>query len=853
MNGNSDLRLNTQALKADYMLGITICVLFLMSIAIASANGSWFEALSIGIPTMVLPWVLIRTLPTTLVTRLSISIALMIFSALFIQQLHGMSEAHFSIFVLLALTLFYRDWRPILAAALVISIHHVAFNFLQVGNTGFYVFAQGANLEMLIIHALSVVFEAGLLIYMAVSLNKEAHLLGVEPSELADIANKIAKGDFTSMIKLKDDHQTSLSFSINRVAISIQAMIEDMVILSKDAVEGKLTSRADASKHQGDFRKVVEGVNATLNAVISPLNVTANYLESMSKGHIPDKITEEYNGDFNNIKNNLNTCIDAINALVNDANYLTTEAVKGNLSTRADASQHQVDFRKIVEGVNKTLDAVITPLNLAATYVESIAKGNMPVIITDTYNGDFDTIKNNLNQCIKSINTLISETYLMSEQHDLGDIDIKIDESKFNGSYQEMAKKINYMVFQHVTITKQAMQCLEGIGFGDFDTPMVKLPGKKVFINHTVEQIRGNLKAVSADAKMLSEAATDGRVTVRADATKFKGEFNQIIVGINNTLDMIVKPIIAVKDAAESINSAASEIASGNNDLSQRTEQQASSLEETASSMEKLASTVKQNAENANQANQLAMTATSVAVKGGEVVNQVVATMASINESALKIEDIISVIDGIAFQTNILALNAAVEAARAGEQGRGFAVVADEVRHLAQRSSSAAKEIKILISDSVSKTAEGTVQVENAGRTMKEVVNSVKSVSDIIAEIAAASIEQSTGIDEVNAAVTSMDETTQQNAALVEQAAAAAESLLEQANALNAAVDVFKLDTISSIADRRSVNSPLRASSTSKKYNNSNANPKNKSTASRPKVIALAPAKSSAANAWEEF
>jgi methyl-accepting chemotaxis protein len=238
---------------------------------------------------------------------------------------------------------------------------------------------------------------------------------------------------------------------------------------------------------------------------------------------------------------------------------------------------------------------------------------------------------------------------------------------------------------------------------------------------------------------------------------------------------------------------ASKEIASGNADLSSRTEEQASSLEETASSMEELTSTVKQNAENAKQANQLAAGASEVAVKGGTVVGQVVTTMSSINESSKKIVDIISVIDGIAFQTNILALNAAVEAARAGEQGRGFAVVATEVRTLAQRSAAAAKEIKELIGDSVEKVGAGTKLVDEAGKTMEEIVSSVKRVTDIMAEITAASQEQSAGIEQVNTAITQMDEVTQQNAALVEEAAAAAESMEEQAGNLATAVAIFKL------------------------------------------------------------
>jgi methyl-accepting chemotaxis protein len=239
---------------------------------------------------------------------------------------------------------------------------------------------------------------------------------------------------------------------------------------------------------------------------------------------------------------------------------------------------------------------------------------------------------------------------------------------------------------------------------------------------------------------------------------------------------------------------APSEIASGNADLSSRTESQASALEETASSMEELTSTVKQNAENAQQANQLVVSASDVALRGGEVVGQVVNTMSSIKESSRKIVDIIGVIDGIAFQTNILALNAAVEAARAGEQGRGFAVVASEVRNLAQRSAGAAKEIKALISDSVEKVDAGSQLVDQAGKTMNEIVTSVQHVADIMSEVTAASQEQSAGIEQVNRAIAQMDEITQQNAALVEQASAAAQSMQDQAGGLSQAVSVFKLD-----------------------------------------------------------
>jgi methyl-accepting chemotaxis protein len=366
-----------------------------------------------------------------------------------------------------------------------------------------------------------------------------------------------------------------------------------------------------------------------------------------------------------------------IRSLVEDANMLSVAALDGRLDARADANKHAGDYRKVVEGVNATLNSVMEKNALA----ELIQK---------------DEIASVLSQSVSEVQDVV------------------------------LAAKANDL------------------------TRRIALEGKRP-------------------------------------------EIASLCGGVNDLIESISVIIGQIKDAGMTINIATKEISRGNSDLSQRTEEQASSLEETASSMEELASTVKQNADNAKQANLLALTASSVAVKGGAVVSDVVMTMVSINESARKIEDIISVIDGIAFQTNILALNAAVEAARAGEQGRGFAVVAGEVRNLAQRSASAAKEIKGLITDSVNKTAEGTRQVEVAGKTMEEVVTSAKRVADIVAEISAASAEQSSGIDQVNDAITQMDSVTQQNAALVEQAAAAAESLLDQANVLAESVSRFKL------------------------------------------------------------
>jgi methyl-accepting chemotaxis protein len=345
-----------------------------------------------------------------------------------------------------------------------------------------------------------------------------------------------------------------------------------------------------------------------------------------------------------------------------------------------------------------------------------------------------------------------------------------------------------------VAVEEEVSAIIAGAASGDFSRRIDASEMKGFFRKVSTginELLEGSSRALDDVGSMLTRIS-QGDLTRKID-TEYQGVLGRLRDDANVTVDNLQEIIFSIKSATDAINTAAQEIASGNQDLSGRTEQQASSLEETASSMEELTSTVRQNADNARQANELANNAQRVAEKGGQVVGQVVETMGAIHQASNRISDIISVIDGIAFQTNILALNAAVEAARAGEQGRGFAVVATEVRNLAQRSAAAAKEIKTLISDSVDKVQTGGRLVDQAGQTMGEVVASIQRVAKIMADISHASREQSAGIEQVGLAVSHMDEMTQQNAALVEQAAAAAESLEEQARSLADSVAIFRL------------------------------------------------------------
>ncbi len=427
--------------------------------------------------------------------------------------------------------------------------------------------------------------------------------------------------------------------------------------------------------------------------------------------------------------------------------------------------------------------------------VAAANKGDFSVKIeTASLQGFARDIARELNQLSATVDGVFLDTIKVSQALAEGDLSLKITQD-YSGVYHQVKVSVNTTTEALIRIVNEIQTIVEAAATrGDFSVKM-ELTGKQGYtktlselLNRLSEVTDGGLRDIMRVSKAL--AAGDLTQTVIRD---YPGLFGQTRDGINTTVENLKMLVDQIKLAVQNINTGAGEIAEGNRDLSQRTELLAANLDESSSSMNELTATVRDNAQNAMQGNKLAIDANNVACKGGAAVGQVVGTMCSIYESSRKIVDITSVIDSIAFQTNILALNAAVEAARAGEQGRGFAVVAGEVRTLAHRSAAAAKEIKLLISDSVGKVENGIVLVEQAGQTMGEIVSSIKRVTDIMAEISQASNEQSTGIEQVNKAIAQMDDVTQQNAALVQQAASVADSLEDQAKNLTLSVSQFKL------------------------------------------------------------
>jgi methyl-accepting chemotaxis protein len=564
---------------------------------------------------------------------------------------------------------------------------------------------------------------------------------------------------------MKEGKQTEAKiFLLGTIRASQAAYTESVtkLINYQEELMKKTGDEADKGVQSALMMIIVLGIVAIVLGAVIALLIVRNLMKQL--GGEPDYAAEAVHkiaqgdlsanlaikpGDTTSLVYSLKTMQDSLRGIVAEIKKIVDDANKGDFTTKMDLNGKAGYTKELSDLLNQLSNTVDGAFKDTIRVADALARGDLSQKVTTEYQGAYNQVKVSVNTTADSLTKIVAEIRDIVAAANKGDFSIKLDMSGKAGYTKELSELLNQLSDTVDIAFKDTIHVAQSLAKGDLT------------------------QVVTRD---------------------YQGAFNDVKQNLNTTVGNLKNLVTEVKVSVDSIGTASKEIASGNTDLSQRTEEQASSLEETAASMEELTSTVKQNSENAKQANQLAHSASSVAEKGGSVVHEVVGTMSAINESSRKIVDIISVIDGIAFQTNILALNAAVEAARAGEQGRGFAVVAGEVRNLAQRSAAAAKEIKTLIGDSVEKVEVGTRLVDDAGKTMEEIVNAVKRVTDIMSEISAASAEQSQGIEQVNQAITQMDEVTQQNAALVEEAAAAAESLEEEAQNLTRSVSVFKMD-----------------------------------------------------------
>jgi methyl-accepting chemotaxis protein len=613
------------------------------------------------------------------------------------------------------------------------------------------------------------------------------------------ITKQIAIGDFKQELEGlekvgKRSERDELVPAFIAMMHSIADVVADVEMLEKAAVEGKLATRADDAKHRGEFRKIVAGFNATLDAVVGPLNFSADYVDRISKGDIPPKITDNYNGDFNTIKNNLNQCIDALNGLTEEMARMSEAHNAGDIDAMIPPEKFAGAYRTMAKGVDDMVFGHIAVKKKAMACIAEFGKGNYDAPL-EQFPGKKAFINENIERLRSNVKKFIADMARMSEAHNAGDIDATIPLEEFEGAYRTMAQGVNDMVQGHITVKKKAMACIAEFGKGNFEAPLEKFPGKKAFINDTIEQVRTHLKALISDTNLLVEAAVAGRLSTRADAAKHGGDFRKIVDGVNATLDAVIGPLQDVSQvldklaggdltaqviseyagdfgqlrtavnalatqvrtaiqqiganattlvsAAEELNkvsqqmsASADETATQANVVSAACEQVANNVQTVATGADEMGASIKEIAKNTADATRVATTA----VKSAESTN---VTIGKLGVSSAEIGQVIKVITSIAQQTNLLALNATIEAARAGEAGKGFAVVANEVKELAKETAKATEDISRKI-EAIQTDTKGAVEA------IGQIGTVIVQINDIQNTIASAVEEQSATTNEIS-------------------------------------------------------------------------------------------------------
>lgn len=587
----------------------------------------------------------------------------------------------------------------------------------------------------------------------------------------AEVASEIANGNLNLNINALSDEDV-LGKAMISMKENIREMSKEVNILIDAAKSGKLNVRADASKHKGDFRNIVQGINETLDAVIVPLSMAADYVERISKGDIPEKVKDEYKGDFNVIKNNLNRCIDALNLLKDDLNLAINAQRSGDIDARCHPEKLQGFYAELSEGINNAFDVIINPMLESIEIMGEYANGDLQkemrilpgkqIVLTNGLKG----IRNNLQDLIKQVNELVQAAVA-------GRLEMRGDTNKFSGDYSRIVQGINDTLDAIISPLNVAADYVDRISKGD-------IPEK------ITDEYKGDFNAIKSNLNMLigamNEIAATATKISNGDLTVFvnkRSERDELMISLQTMVGNLKSTVEEVQRASHIVASSSQQMSTNSQQLSQGATEQASAAEEASSSMEEMTANIQQNADNAQQTEKIAVKAAQDARDAGGAVKQAV-------EAMTNIADKIFIIEEIARQTNMLALNAAIEAARAGEQGKGFAVVAAEVRKLAERSKVAAGEISSLSGSSVE-------VAQQAGEKLDRLVPDIQRTAELVQEINSASIEQRSGSEQINNAIQQLDSVIQQNASSAEEMASTSEELSSQAEQLLSTISYFNI------------------------------------------------------------